>query len=125
MDTDTPQEVSGAVKAPKSMLNMVILGLFGLVGSGGTYLILGMTAPPEHKPVVVPTVTEAHVTATAKIEAAAAAKAEVAAAEARADAIRAQQRAELLQALATINGKLDGITGQVGEIRGRLKLPVR
>jgi len=124
-DTDTQQEVSGAVRAPKSMLNMVILGLFGMVGGGGlTYALLGTSAPPER--VVAKTeITESHVLATAKLEAAAAAKAEVAAAEARAAAIQAQQRTELLNALGTINGKLDSISVDVGNLRGRLKLPVR
>ena len=126
-DTDTQQEVSGAVKAPRSMLNMVILGLFGLLGGGLMGGLLGATAPPA--PAVqahsAPAVTEAHVLATAKIEAAAAAKAEVATAEARAAALQAQQRAELLNALGNINGKLDSISVDVGNLRGRLKLPIR
>lgn len=123
-DTDTQQEVSGAVKAPRSMLNMVILGLFGLLGGGLMGGLLGATAPPGR--VVAKTeITEAHVLATAKIEAAAAAKTEVAAAEARAAAIQAQQRAELLNALGNINGKLDSISVDVGNLRGRLKLPIR
>jgi hypothetical protein len=124
-DTDAQQEVSGAVKAPKSMLNMVILGLFGLLGGGLMGGLLGATAQPT--PAVQPhpaaSVTEAQVLATAKIEAAAAAKAEVATAEVRAAAIQAQQRTELLNALGTINGKLDTISDEVSEVRGRIGLP--
>lgn len=124
MDDNKPQEVSGSVKAPGWMISGIVMALFGLAGLGAVATTMGAKTPPLAQP-VVPAVTEAQVVATAKHEAVAAAKVEVSAAEARADAIRAQQRVELLQALERINGKLDTISVQVGEVRGRLKMPVR